>query len=608
MPVNKDIQVLSDFEHVLRKPTIYVGSVEPSEERVPVIKDNLIYEDVKIISVGMYKILNESIDNAFDEAKRQGGSGIKIHVSFDSGTNMASISDSGGGFRNAEKIHKKTNLSMVETALTILRAGSNFENDSLQENIVGTNGMGISLTNMLSETFSVVTNNGTVQYEQTWENFRSIKKNHRAAKRNEKTGTTISFIPRKDIFKKCFWDREFIQTQMSFRKWILGFDPILQDVEFSVSWDGIPMLLVEDFFPQNKIMVSTKIGTICLYPSFSGSIRTSFINGTQASSTGQRQIHEAMVHEELNSLLGYEQANQFYETVITLNVPPKIMRFGDQNKTRFVTTRAELQPFLEQLTKKLRRNVAGSELEETLKKAINEHLHKGEIKKMRVARKDNSIKFSEKYFPASKKKERIFLCEGLSAAGSLAQKRNKETDAVYALRGKVKNVQTITDMTSNKEIMDLINILGLDIENQTLDFKEVIIATDADFDGQHITSLLINLFYRWFPYVIQKKKLATLMKPLVSCEIDGRRERKYFYSLKEFEKYSATSQKKPKNVRYLKGLGSNDIKDWEWIFNNMQVMYFREDTQSMRFLDIAFGTSAQKRKDWLQTIPSSSEK
>jgi hypothetical protein len=90
----------------------------------------------------------------------------------------------------------------------------------------------------------------------------------------------------------------------------------------------------------------------------------------------------------------------------------------------------------------------------------------------------------------------------------------------------------------------------------------------------------------------------------MSCEIEGRKDRKYFYSIEEFKKYSSSASKKPKNVRYLKGLGSNDTKDWEWIFNNMELKKFREDSQSLRFLDIAFGPSAQRRKDWLQTQPS----
>jgi DNA gyrase/topoisomerase IV subunit B len=122
-------------------------------------------------------------------------------------------------------------------------------------------------------------------------------------------------------------------------------------------------------------------------------------------------------------------------------------------------------------------------------------------------------------------------------------------------------------------------------------------------DGEHITSLLVNLFYRWFPYVIRQKKLGLLIKPLMSYELEGKKGRNYVYSISQYKKIIA-SGKKARNVRYLKGLGSNDIQDWEWIFKNIDIQLFREDSQALRYLDIAFGPSAQKRKDWLQTTPS----
>lgn len=603
MSVNKEIEVLTDFEHVLRKPTIYVGSVEPSEERVPIIRSGLIMEETKLLSVGFYKILNEAIDNAFDEAKRQSGNIKHITVEFNSKENSATIIDTGGGFKNAEKIHPKSGLTMVETAVSMLRAGSNFNNDNIEENIVGTNGMGISLTNMLSSYFSIETVNSDITYTQAWENFVTSHKGLGTTKRGTDTGTTIKFIPRKDVFKGAKWDKDYIITQMAFRKWILSFDPVLSNVPFIVKWDGKEVQLPKTFVPKDTMIVSHKIGTICVYPKFQGSIRASFVNATQASSTGQRQVHETVFHDVLNEILGYEQANNFYETVITLNVPPRIMRFGDQNKTRFVTTRDELMPFVEPLVKKLKREFSKSDLEAKIRKAIEEYQHKGELKKIRTAKKDNTIKFSEKYFPAGKKKNRIFLCEGLSAAGSLAQKRDKEGDAVYALRGKVKNVQSLSDLTSNKEIMDLINILGLDPEKETCEFKQIIIATDSDVDGEHITSLLLNLFYRWFPYVIRQKKLGLLVKPLISYEVEGKKGRQYTHSIDQYKKIVAAG-KKTRNVRYLKGLGSNDIQDWDWIFKNIDIQLFREDSQSLRYLDIAFGPSAQRRKDWLQTNPS----
>lgn len=112
-------------------------------------------------------------------------------------------------------------------------------------------------------------------------------------------------------------------------------------------------------------------------------------------------------------------------------------------------------------------------------------------------------------------------------------------------------------------------------------------------DGYHISSLIINFFHKWFPNIIKMGKLFILNTPLVSV---GVTKRKYYYSLAEFHKLSFAV----KNVRYLKGLGSNDNKDWEFIFNNMNLSKIIYDKQSDKMLTIAFGTNSNLRKQWLQ--------
>jgi DNA topoisomerase-2 len=120
---SKEIVALSDFDHVVLRPTMYIGSVERTEEKVQIVEDNKLVEKVKIISVGFYKMLNEIVDNAFDEAKRMKGEMPKIIVKIDSKTNGVTVVDTGGGFINAEKKNSKTGASNVETAMSMLRAG-----------------------------------------------------------------------------------------------------------------------------------------------------------------------------------------------------------------------------------------------------------------------------------------------------------------------------------------------------------------------------------------------------------------------------------------------------------------------------------------------------
>ena len=161
---NKEIIALNDFEHVLLRPQMYVSSVEPSEEKIPIIRDGKIVSELRETSVGFYKLMNEVLDNAFDEAKRMKGTMKRIEIHFDSKTNTVKVVDTGGGFLNASAINSKTGISNVASAMSMLRAGSNFKNQNTSENLIGTNGVGASVVNMLSDKFTVKTVNGTECY------------------------------------------------------------------------------------------------------------------------------------------------------------------------------------------------------------------------------------------------------------------------------------------------------------------------------------------------------------------------------------------------------------------------------------------------------------
>jgi len=115
-------------------------------------------------------------------------------------------------------------------------------------------------------------------------------------------------------------------------------------------------------------------------------------------------------------------------------------------------------------------------------------------------------------------------------------------------------------------------------------------------DGQHITSLIINFFYKWFPQIIEHKKLYRLITPLVVCTVG--KERKYFYTLEEYQEF--ISKTRVTNVNYLKGLGSLCLEDWEFVMNNKVLFSIIDDRSANRFLDIAFGDSSFKRKQWLE--------
>jgi DNA topoisomerase-2 len=594
MSSKKEIKVLSEREHILLRPTVYVGSVKPTDEKVPVIKNNKVFIESKKISVGMYKLFDEVFSNALDEAKRMNGKMKKIEIEIDSKTNHVSVRDTGNGFYKGTKINKVSGKTNIETAVSQLRAGSNFENDDVEESLVGTNGMGVSLVNVLSKHFSIETINDEFYYFQEWKDYEGNEPIIVKNTEKKKTGTLVSFKPLSDVFGYDKWDKEVLTSILILKCDLIKRDPILNKLEIELLWDGEKMDLNTSFIPEGSFQINTEIGQVTVWEKYEGSGSISFVNS--AMCTG---IHQKIINDFINTKLEDTLGHHFYDSLIVLNLPPKYVKFGDQNKTRFVTTREEIENLLMNKFGSKLQTFFKTELYERILKKVEERKNDGYVKKLRAEKRKVNLKHSHKYFPAQKAiAENLFIVEGLSAMGSILQKRNPKEDGVYALKGKIKNCKNIGDLSDNKEILELMQILGLDPttrNNEIIGYKKIVIATDPDPDGSHITSLLINLFYKWFPTIIKNKRLNSLKIPLVSVG-DGKK-RKYYWDLDDFKSSRPTG-----NTRYLKGLGSLSLEDWDWVMSNKALVGIDENEDSKEKLEMAFGDSSEARKKWLSNV------
>jgi len=590
MSSKKEIKVLSEREHILLRPTVYVGSVKPTDEKTPIIRNNKIFIESKKLSVGMYKLFDEVFSNALDEAKRMNGKMKSIRIEVNTKDNSVSVTDTGNGFYKGTDINKVSGKTNIETAVSQLRAGSNFENEDVEESLVGTNGMGVSLVNVLSKYFSIETINEKNYYFQEWKNYEGelpkIEKIN-----NRKTGTTVKFKPISEVFGYDKWDKEVLSSILILKYDLIKRDSILCNLGLDLIWDGENIELNVEFLPKECFKINTEIGQITIWEKYEGSGPISFVNS--AICTG---IHQKIINDFINNKLDDTLGHHFYDSMIVLNLAPKYVKFGDQNKTRFVTTREEIENLL---TNKFGSKLQGffkTDLFNKIQKKVDERKNEGYVKKLRAEKRKVNLKHSHKYFPAQKAvAENLFIVEGLSAMGSILQKRNPKEDGVYALKGKIKNCRNIGDLSDNKEILELMQILGLDPSsrnNEIVGYKKIIIATDPDPDGSHITSLLINLFYRWFPTVIKTKRLGFLKIPLVS--VGDLKKRKYYWDLDDFKKAKPSG-----NIRYLKGLGSLSLEDWEWVMGSKQLISIEESEDSKEKLDMAFGDSSDLRKKWL---------
>jgi DNA gyrase/topoisomerase IV subunit B len=591
--VNKEIVVLSEKEHIRARPTVYVGSVKPTDEKIPIVRSGRIFIDPKSISVGLYKLFDEVISNSIDEAKRMKGKMKLITIKVDSKRNAISIRDTGNGFHKGAAKHKISKLSNIETAVSQLRAGSNFNNEDVEESLVGTNGMGVSLVNVLSKMFKIVTVNESHHYEQVWNDYERTDPKVKPNDGSLQKGTEITFEPLSEIFGRTKWDQDILSTDIAFKKRLIKKDPIIKNLDLEFYWDDQKIDLGIDFFPKESFSIETPIGEVIIWEKFEGGGPVSFVNSAMCSG-----IHQRIVNEHINSKLDDTLGHHFYDTFISLNLPPKLVKFGDQNKTRFVTPREEVEGTISRNIVSKLQAFFKTPLFQSILKKVEERKNDGHIKKLRAEKKKVNVKQSHKYFPASRNNaENLFIVEGLSAMGSILQKRDPQNDGVYALKGKIKNCRTLSDLSENKEILEMMQILNLDptVKNAQMisNYKRVVIATDPDPDGAHITSLLINLFYKWFPFVIVNGQLNILKTPLVTIG-DGKR-RKYFFDMEEFK----NSKSGNTGIRYLKGLGSLSLEDWEFVMSNKRLLAISAPNKSKEFLDMAFGDSADLRKKWL---------
>jgi DNA gyrase/topoisomerase IV subunit B len=589
---SKEIIALSDFEHVLERPTMYVGSVKASEEKVPIIKGGRIVSEPREISVGFYKLFNEILDNAVDEAVRLKGKMKKIRVEVDSASGTVTVADTGEGFYKGTDINKKTGLTNIETAVSQLRAGSNFKNDASEETLIGTNGVGAAVVNMLSSFFSIETVNSTHRFYREWNNFKpgKLEKSKRAG---EQRGTVVRFCPRADVFP-CKWDRDILTTSLVFKRFIMENTPVLSKTALEFVFDGKQVDLSGKFFPDDAYVGKTALGVFAVYQSFQDSTSVSFINSAMCTGIHQRVFNEA-INAELEDPLGHH----FYETFIVLNLPPKLVKFADQNKTKYAGTRDDVEKPIQAAFGSKFGAFFSTKTFTAIKKRVDERKASSEVRNLRNLKKKTNAKYSTKYTPPSARMENLFIVEGESAAGSILQRRNTKTDGVYALKGKIKNVRTMSDLTGNKVILELMQILDLDIDptKRQHSYKRIIIATDADEDGAHIFSLLVNFFYRWFSYVIDEGRLYYLQIPLMS--VNEGKGRAYFFDKKEFEDRYRNRAGTFTGHRFLKGLGSLDLDDWEFVMENKRLWQISKGKDSAKYIDMAFGDDSELRKSWL---------
>ena len=556
-----DITVLEGLEAVRKRPGMYIGTTGPD---------------------GVFQLVREIVDNGVDEAMAGYASRIDVSLHADG---SVTVTDDGRGIPVDR--HAATGKSAVETVLTTLHAGGKFGGKSYQVS-GGLHGVGASVVNALSEWLTIeVRRNGRV-YSQEYRRGQpetALESRSRTPEDIPGTGTTVSWMPDKEIFEAIEYDWDQIANrfkEMAYlnqglalhlhsdwheeHRWPFNdvtyfFDGGVESFVRSLNRRRGPVhdtvlmakgaqdgVVIEVALQYNSSFVEN-----CL--SFANCIRTgdggSHVTGFRAALT--RAINDfgrkkGAFKDDIGSLSG-EDVREGLMSVISVKVQEP--QFEGQTKGRLGNPEVKgavetvlgrhLSEFLEdnplEARKIIEKATTAARAREAAKKARDLIIRKNAMEGGSLPGKLADC--SEK----DPRKSELYIVEGESAGGSAKQGRDRQFQAILPLKGKILNVEKARPerMLAHEEIAALITALGAglgeDYNPDRLRYHRVIIMTDADVDGAHIRTLLLTFFFRNMPQLIGDGCLYIAQPPLF--RVSRGRSAKWLYSEEELDRWLA---------------------------------------------------------------------
>ena len=563
------IRTLEPREHVRLRPGMYIGQVGNGEH----------------FADGIYILLKEVIDNSVDEFTM--GCGRKVIVTIDE-TGMVTSRDYGRGIP----------LEKLRDCVSKANTGGKFITDSdgrqrVFNSSIGMNGIGLKATNFLSEEFEATSWRDGKFVTVLFHEGQFVKQNKGSAA-DEPNGVRIRFRPSQQIFPGFHFDPKIIKRRFQHYAWLNAGLSLEINGEKYYSRRGL-LDLVDDKLESNALydVISYKSDNLSFafcHTNSSSENYYSFVN-TQYTVDGGTHLSafKEGVVKGINEMAPKDKvydaddvrAGLFGAVAYRMNDP----QFESQTKNKLTSTdcrsaivsevKAAVVDFLYKhpdhkaaIFEKVEKNESVRKEIQKIKKASKERAERSSlrIKKLR----DCKYHFNE---AGSYKKpienERcqetmIFLTEGDSAAGSVGSARDANTQAVFALRGKVENCYGLSKaaLFENEELYGIMQALGAEDNLEDLRYAKVVIATDADSDGMHIRLLLITFFLTFFPQLVSSEHLYVLETPLFRVRSKKNKENT-IYCYNEKERDSAAKQiGRDVEITRFKGLGEIDPKEF----------------------------------------------
>ena len=538
------IDVVEGLDHVRARPAMYIGDIG---ER------------------GLHHLIWELVDNAVDEAMAGYAKNISVIIHEDG---SATVEDDGRGI--PVDIHPKTGKPAVEMVFTVLGAGGKFSKKAYQYS-GGLHGVGASVVNALSKWLVVEVYRDGKVYRQEYERGKAITP-LKVIGETHKTGTKVTFMPDDEIFetvkfkydtiaKRCrelaflnsgvrFFtadERTDIQEEFLYHEGIKDFvrvlnqakDPLFDEIIYIK--DEKDRVIVEVAFQYTKSYNEVIESFVNNIKTVEGGTHVAGFRGALTKAMN-KTLSGMRLPKELKSGVKGEDLREGLTAVISVKVPePQFegqtkSKLGNQEVRKIVETVVG-DALLEYFEKN--KDIALKIAEKAIEAAIaREAARKAkEISRRKSFLEDTSL--PGKLADCSETDPEIcelFIVEGESAGGSAKQGRDRKTQAILPLKGKILNVEKarIDKILSNEEIRSIINAIGTGIGLPTseeeegfdiskLRYHKIILMADADVDGAHITTLLLTLFYRYFPQIIENGFLYIAQPPLYKLK-KGRSE------------------------------------------------------------------------------------
>ena len=594
----KDIQVLEGLEAVRKRPAMYIGDTGHR---------------------GLHHLVYEVIDNSIDEAMAGHCDNIDIIIKKDG---SISIKDDGRGIPT--DIHPKLKKPACEVALTVLHAGGKFNKDTYKVS-GGLHGVGVSCVNALSEWTKLEIHRDGKISRMEFDRGKTSKELTIEGK-VESTGTMITFKPDSEIFATVEFDYDLLSNklrELSFLNTgvkINIYDERTTKNDTFHSEEGIEGFVKyinrakESLHPvvrfskeQNDVVVDIAFQYTTTYSplilTFVNNINTieggTHLTGFKSALT--RAIKEYAKSKKVKEEIGSEDTKEGLTTVISVKVPEP--QFEGQTKTKLGNP--EVQGIVQSVTlEKIKQfleenpNDGGRIIDKVLRAAhAREAAKKAKDLIRRKSVLESSILPGKLADCASKdrSKTELYLVEGDSAGGSAKQARDRETQAILPLRGKILNVEKsqIHKILNNQEIQTMIKAIGTGISDdfniEKRRYDKIIIMTDADVDGSHITTLLLTFFFRYMLPLIENGNVYLAMPPLF--KVSKGKSFNYAYNEAELIKVKEMMGNDKLSIQRYKGLGEmNPDQLWDTTLNPEARTLARIEIEDAVYADQLFST------------------